>query len=213
MALFKMNGRTVCRLAGWAAALTAVVSLARPALSDPPPSGPEVIAIANIEKIKESIHEYQDIVSQLRTEGEALKNTANDKATNINAMKQALSYLKSDSPQYADESDKLQKAAIEYDVWVKETQLSLDRKQKTMMKSLFLEIQDAIAQVAQKDGINLVLSDVRPPIPDNLDSVTADQLFSIISQTSVLYSDQSRDISGEVTTLLDKNYAAKVTPH
>jgi hypothetical protein len=55
----------------------------------------------------------------------------------------------------------------------------------------------------------------RPKIPDNLDNpnITSSSLRAMISSRTVLYSDQSRDISGEVITLLDKNYASKTAAH
>jgi Skp family chaperone for outer membrane proteins len=193
-----------------AAALLAVVAMARPArAADSATPGQVIIGTANVEKVVESIHEYQDLASSMDLDRKSLQQTLQDKQNNLNAMKQALSYLKSGTPQYDDQTNKLLTASIEFDAWGKETQLDLERKQKTRIKNLFLEIEDAIAQVAQKNGINLVLSDERPQIPDNLDAVTVDQLRALISQRTILFSDQSRDISGEVITLLDKNYAAK----
>jgi len=192
------------------AAALAVGLLIRTALAaDAGSSGSPSIAIANIQKIVDSIHESQDIRSQADLDTKALKDQAVEKENNLKAMQAALGYLKSDSDQYADQQQKLVKASIEYKVWVQEEQLDLDRTQKTKMKALFDEIQDAIAQVAQKDGISLVIADQRPQIPDNLEDVTIQELQARISQRTVLFSDQSRDISGEVITLLDKNYAAK----
>jgi Skp family chaperone for outer membrane proteins len=194
------------------AAALALLSLARPVRAEGPASGPVVIGTANVEKIVESIHEYQDLASSMDLDRKSLQQTLQDKQNNLNAMKQALSYLKSGTPQYDDQQDKLLTATIEFDAWGKETQLDLERKQKTRIKSLFLEIKDAIAQVAEKDGINLVISDEEPQIPDNLDAITVDQLRALISQRTILYSDQTHDISGDVITLLDKNYAANAAP-
>ena len=177
------------------------------------PSGGTVIGIASMDKIAQSIKEYQDLISQLDLEKKSIDQTALDKQNELKSMQQALTYLKSDSPQYATKQDELLKKSIEYDAWAKETQLDFDRKRKVKIKDLFVEIQDAIATVAQKDGINLVINDQRPKIPDNLDSVDVNQLQQLIGARTVLYSDQSRDISGEVVTLLDKNFAAKAAPH
>jgi Skp family chaperone for outer membrane proteins len=197
------------------AAAMAALFLARPSRSaaDPPGAVPVVIGIANPEKIAESIHEYQDLVAQLDLDKKNFDSAATEKQNNVNSMKQALSFLKPDSQQYADQEDKLLKASIELEAWGKETELALQRDQKNKIKNLFLEIEDAIAQVAQKDGINLVIADQRPKIPDNIDAIDVNQLRALISQRTVLYSDQSHDISGEVITLLDKNYAAKTAPH
>jgi Skp family chaperone for outer membrane proteins len=171
-------------------------------------TGGTVIGIASMDKIAQSIKEYSDLINALDVDKKSIDATAQDKQNELKSLQQALSYLKSDSPQYGTKQDELLKKSIEYDAWAKETQLDYDRKRKTKIKNLFNEIEDAVAQVAQKDGINLVINDQRPKLPDNLDQVDVNQLQQIIGARTVLYSDQSRDISGEVITLLDKNYAA-----
>jgi Skp family chaperone for outer membrane proteins len=203
-------------LVAMAAAVTALImgrsALAADQPAATPASGPVVIATANPEKIAESIHEYQDMAAQMDLDRKSLTNTLNDKKNALTAMQQALSYLKTDSPQYADQQDKLLKASIEYKAWGEETQLALQRQQKTKIKNLFAEIEDAVAQVAQKDGINIVIADQRVQIPENLDNIDVNALRQAIAQRTILYSDSSRDISGEVITLMDKNYASRSAP-
>jgi Skp family chaperone for outer membrane proteins len=192
-----------------AAAAIAFSPLARTASAADPGSGSPSIAIVNVQKVFDSIHEAQDYKSQNDLDIKSFQSAAVDKENNIKAMQAALTYLKSDSPAYADQAQKLESASIEYEIWGKEKQLTLERADKNRLKAIFLEIEDAVAQVAQKDGISLVLADQRPQIPDDLEKVTPQELQARISQRTVLFSDQSRDISGEVITLLDKNYAAK----
>jgi Skp family chaperone for outer membrane proteins len=196
-----------------AAALGAFV-IARPARSaDPAPSAPVSIAIANPETIAEQIKEFKDLNGQLDLDNKNFQQTLQDKKNDLQAKQQALTFLKPDSPEYAAKQDELLKASIEDDAWAKETQLAFETKEKTKIRDLFQEIQDAIAKVAQKDGYSLVIADQRPKVPDNLQGVTVDQLRASIAARTILYSDQSRDISGEVITLMDKDYANKSTPH
>jgi Skp family chaperone for outer membrane proteins len=195
--------------AGVAVAVIGFSMLARPVRADPPAAGPVVIGIANPQTIAESIKEYKDLIGVMDTQQKNIAATAQDKQNAVNALKQALTYLKPDTEQYAEEQDKLLKAAIEYDAWTKETQLDFQRTQKTKIKQLFGEIQDAIAQVAQKEGINLVIADQRPQIPENLDNIDVNQLQAAISARTILYSDQTHDISGKVITYMDSNYHPK----
>lgn len=204
---------TLARFVPLAAAMVIGLSLSRPALAAGPDDGPVKIAIANPAKIASSIQETKDLIAKMDLDRKSLQGTVTEKQNEINAMKQALSYLKPDSPQYQEQQDKLLKASIGYDAWLKETDLDLQRKQKVQIKQLFDEIQNAIAEVAQKRGINLVIADQRPEIPDNMDQIDIQNLQRIISQRTVLYSDQSRDISGEVITLLDTNYSNRTMPH
>jgi hypothetical protein len=64
-----------------------------------------------------------------------------------------------------------------------------------------------------KDGLNLVITDQRPKIPDNLDGIDAQQLQQLIGARTVLYSDGGRDISQKVIDLMDKAYLNKTAPH
>jgi Skp family chaperone for outer membrane proteins len=211
MSTFKRSKWSLASLAaGIAVAAIGASMLVRPVRgADPPAAGPLVIGIANPETIAESIKEYKDLIGAMDEQQKNITATATDKQNNVNALKQALTYLKPDTQQYADEQDKLLKAAIEYDAWTKETQLDFDRTRKTKIKNLFQEIQDAVAQVAQKEGINLVLADQRPRIPDNLDNIDVNQLQAAISARTILYSDESRDITGKVITYMDDNYHPK----
>jgi Skp family chaperone for outer membrane proteins len=198
-----------------AAALGALL-IAHPARSaDPATSAPVSIAIANPETIAEQIKEFKDLNGQLDLDQKSFAQTVQDKKNSLQAMQQALQFLKPDSPEFAAKQDDLLNASIAADAWAKETQLAFERKQKNKIRDLFQEIQDAIAKVAQKDGYSLVIADQRPKIPEDLDNpnITVDQLKASIAARTVLYSDQSRDISGEVITLMDKEYANKTAPH
>jgi Skp family chaperone for outer membrane proteins len=193
-------------------ALAAAVTLAaavRTAPAADPPGGTPNIAIANLDKIRDSLAEWKDVRAQMDLEANNVKQEAQQKETNLKAEKDALAFLNSNTQAYVDKNAQYEHDNIEAQIWLKEKQNSLDRNLKSHLKQIFLEIQDAVAQVAQKDGYSLVIADQRPAIPDNIEDMTLNELQGRISTRSVLFSDQSRDISGEVITLLDKNYAAK----
>jgi Skp family chaperone for outer membrane proteins len=196
--------------AGVAVAAIGFSMLVRPVrAADPPTLGPVVIGIANPQTIAESIKEYKDLIGMMDTQQKNITATAQDKQNYVNGLKQAMTFLKPDTQQYTEAQDKLLKAAIEYDAWTKETQLDFDRTRKTKIAQLFTEIQDAVAQVAQKEGVNLVIADQRPQIPQNLDNIDVNQLQAAISARTVLYSDQSHDITGKVIIYMDSNYHPK----
>jgi Skp family chaperone for outer membrane proteins len=198
-----------------AAILAGILIWTRPARSDPPDTGTESIKIriANPAKIAESIKEYQDLIGKMDLDRKSLQATITEKQQALNELKQGMAYLKQGTDPYAQEEDKLLKASIEYDAWAKETELDLQRKQKDQIKALFLEIEDAIAKVATKENINLVIADQRPEIPENIDQIDVATLRQFISQRTILYSDSKYDISGEVITQMDQEYADKNSPH
>jgi Skp family chaperone for outer membrane proteins len=171
---------------------------------------PVKIAIADPGKIFQNIAETKDILAKIEADGKQLASVNKDKQDKINAMKQALTILDPKSPQYADQNEQLLKASIEYEVWARQTDAELQRKRKVQIKGLFDEITEAIAKVAKDKNINLVITDQRPEIPDDLNTIDLKTLQALISQRTVLYSDQSRDISSDVITLLDKQWNDKL---
>jgi Skp family chaperone for outer membrane proteins len=208
--LSKIKFRNIAAV-GAAMLLMAAVMDRNSRAADPAGGSSPSIAIANVQKIFDSIHESADMNSQMQLDAKALQQADTDKVNNLKAMQAALTYLNNNAPQYQEQQEKYVNARIEYEVWAKEQQMNLERTQKEHMKAVFTEIQQAIAQVAQKDGISLVIDDERPQIPDNLEDITVQDLTARISQRTILFSDQSRDISGEVITLMDRNYAAKTS--
>jgi Skp family chaperone for outer membrane proteins len=173
------------------------------------PGGTASVAIANADRIRESLAEWKDTLAQLDLDKKSLQQSATEKDNNLKSEKASLAYLTPGTQQYSDQSKKFEDDSIQAEVWLKEQQAGLERTYKARLKQIFLEIQDGIAQVAQKDGISLVIADQRPQLPDDLEGTSLQELQARISQRTVLFSDQSRDISGEVITLLDRNYAAK----
>ena len=170
-------------------------------------ASPANIAIANPAAIAKDIKETKDLLAKMASDRDALQAEINGKQKAINDMKQDLQYYKPDSPQYGSKSDELLKASIEYDAFIQETKIDLERKEKNQINHLFNEVEDAIAKVAVKHGYNIVIADQHPEIPDNLDNLDLRTLQDLISRRTILYSDQTRDISGEVETTLDADYA------
>lgn len=165
------------------------------------------IAIADPTRIAQNIKETKDLLDKMRAQQQDLVKQEKDRKDEIDNMKQQLTLFDANSPQYKQKEEDLLKKSIEFDAWEKETAVSLQRQQKSDLTRLFNKIEEAIAQVAKGKGINLVLADQRPQIPDNLEQVDIRTLQAIIGQRTILYSDQKFDISGDVITILDKNYA------
>ncbi|MGH7215231.1 MAG: OmpH family outer membrane protein, partial [Tepidisphaeraceae bacterium] len=116
--------------------------------------------------------------------------------------------LKPDSPQYGDRNKELLQAAVDLKVWGELMQQDLQRSQKQQMKSLFEKIEEAITEVAQQKGVDLVIAEQRPELPESIDQISVDQLRMLINQRNVLYATPKADISNEVIALLDSKYKA-----
>ncbi|HTW93915.1 MAG TPA: OmpH family outer membrane protein [Tepidisphaeraceae bacterium] len=193
-----------------AAAVILALVLTHSARSDnPAPLPPINIAIANPAAIFQNIRETQDIILEIQQDKKALEDQITQKKMDLAKMQQELTYVNSSSPDYDAQNQQLTDATIKFDAWEQETELDLSRRWKNNIKKLFDEIEAAVATVAQSKGINLVIADQEPLIPDDLDNVNFQTLQAMMAQRTVLYSDQSRDISRDVEALLDKNYLSR----
>jgi Skp family chaperone for outer membrane proteins len=206
-----MKNNNVTVLAAAAVILALVLTHTAQSQNAPAPAAIN-IAIADPAAIALKIRETQDMLAAMKDDQKTLQDQMTAKQQDLKKLQQALTYLNPNTPSYDQANQQLLSESIAYDAWVQEEQLDLNRRLKNNVKRLFDEIQDAVATVAQKKGINLVIADQRPDIPDNLDNVDIRVLQDLISRRTVLYSDQSRDISGEVQALLDQNYLNRTSP-
>jgi Skp family chaperone for outer membrane proteins len=202
-------------LCGVAAALAIVPAVAPVARADNTPAAPapgEIrIGIANPTMIASQLRETKDLQAKRQDETKTLAAQQQQKQQQINDLTQELQILQPGTPKYDADTHDLLTDRIGYDAWSKETQVFLERQEKTDIKHLFGEIHDAITQVAQQKGLNIVIADQGVQIPDKLDDIDLPTLEQLISRQTILYSDGTLDISGDVTTLLDQNYLNQQT--
>ena len=166
------------------------------------------IGIANPVRIFGEIQETKDLRSKLDNDRRQLEATEKEKRGRLETLQQQREQLKPDAPQYAEITRQLEAAAIELQVWLQVSQVNFQRTQKLQMKMIFDKIIDGIGEVAAGKQLELVLSDQRPELPDNLDQINLDQLRVLLNQRNVLYNDAKIDISADVINHLDAKYRA-----
>lgn len=193
----------IARIAAVLAAPALLLAFSSAARADSPPPR---VAIANTAHIFSDMQETKDLKAKLEAKRQEITQEEQDKRAKITGMEAALKEIAPDNPQFKTSRDAWDKAVMEFQVWGKLVQLQAERDQKDMMIMLFNKIQAAVGQVAKQDHIDIVIADQGPDL-SNTDSLTFDQLRSIINQKDVLYTSKNADISDEVLTLLDAQYA------
>jgi Skp family chaperone for outer membrane proteins len=164
------------------------------------------VAVANTAHIFSDMQETKDLKAKLEAKRQEITTEEQDKRAKITGMEAGLKEIAPDNPQYKTSREALDKAVFDFEVWGKMVQIQAERDQKDMMIMLFNKIQAAVGQVAKQDGIDIVIADQGPDLT-NTESLTFDQLRSIINQKDVLFTSKKADISDEVLTLLDAQYA------
>jgi len=190
----------------WAILPIACMFLLAPSFARADASAPQKVAIANTARIFNDMQETKDLKEKLEARRQEVSNEENDRRTKIKAMQDNLHELKPDNPQYEKAQQDLDQAMADFDSWGKVVRLQAERDQKQTMVMLFNKIQAAVTQIAKEDQIDIVIADQGPDIGDTED-LTFDQLRALINQKDVLYTSKRADISDEVLTLLDAQYA------
>jgi Skp family chaperone for outer membrane proteins len=116
--------------------------------------------------------------------------------------------FKPGTQQYNDFNRKLTEETVKYEVWAKTEMAMMESGYKQAMKQLFDKVQNAIADVAKKDGYDIVVTDTSERLPDNLDQVDVRTMKLMMLQKSVLYASEKSDITEMVIIVLDNKYKA-----
>jgi Skp family chaperone for outer membrane proteins len=167
------------------------------------------IAVANAGKIFSEIKEKKDWEQKMVQDQKTLQDTAFQKQQKVKSLTEQRDNLRTDSPQYADKDKELQTAQIDLEVWAQIQQADQQRTNKTQTKALFDKIVNAVAEVATAKGIDMVIADQHPDVPDDfMQKATLEQVRALLGQRNVLYSSPTVDITQDVITSMDAKYAA-----
>ena len=167
------------------------------------------IATANPGRILQEMAERNEMKTKLDAEIQSLGAEEQQRVQKIKELQAARDLLKQETPQWEDANRQLLTASIELRTWTEVSKNALDNRQKQQIKTLYGKIVEAIGEVAQQRGIDLVIADQQRELPQNVDQMSVQQLRAELTQRDVLYSAAKVDISGDVIALLDKKYREK----
>jgi Skp family chaperone for outer membrane proteins len=200
---FERNIEMLKRTLPLLAILLVAVSAARAA--DPQPA-PLRIGVANITRIFVDMQEAKDLNQKLQADRKLFEGVAKERRAKLESMQAERDALKPETPQAQDKNAELLRAAVEFETWFKLSELDAQRQLKRQTKVLFEKIEVATGEVAKQKGLDLVLTDQRPELPDDLDRLSVDQVRGMITARSVLYANDKVDISAAVLAALDTKY-------
>ena len=191
------------------AAALFVSAAARPAAAQAPTQ--TRIAVVNPAKVFNDMAETKALQVRMAEDQKRFESDSKARATKLEEMKRGLGDLKPDSPQANAANEALMTESVNYKVWGETERAKAEFKQKRQMKALFDKIQVAIATVAKRDGIDLVIADSSERLPDEIDTVDLRALRAMILQKNVLFvnpNKQGLDITAAVQLQLDAEFKA-----
>ncbi len=186
-----------------ALAVALLLSLALPAAAQ---TSTGKIATANPAVIFNQIQETKDLQAKFNADLGTLNDERKRRELQINDTKAARDSLKPDTAQWAERNKELVRLAVEYKAWQEIVQADLERQQKMQMRAIFDRITETVGQVATSRQIDLVIAEVRPELPENLDQMNTNDLRARLISRNVLFSVPQVDISNDVIAAMDAKY-------
>lgn len=166
------------------------------------------IATADPVKIFKDLKETKDLADKMKQDTDNAEKESMLRKTQLNDIRQARDVFKPGTSGYNEQNQKYMQAALEMDTWGKIRGMNLANDQKLKIVYLYDKILQGIGKVAAQKKIDLVLAEQKPQLPESLDQVTADQLRAVLGARNILYGSATSDISSEVITSMDADYAA-----
>ena len=164
------------------------------------------IGIANTTRIFSEMQESKDLTLKMQADRKLLEGVLVEKKAKLEGIKAERDALKADTPQAQDKNAELLRTTIESETWLKLTQANQQRQVKVQLKAVFDKIEAATAEVAKQKALDLVLTDQRPELPEDLDRIPVEQVQGLLTARSVLYANDKVDISSAVLAALDAKY-------
>ena len=193
---------------GLSAAVAAVSVASRPATAQAA-AAPTRIAVVNTQRVFNDMQETKALNNQMGEETKRLEGESRAKLANLQKMqKERDEGFKPGSPQWDQANEKLMAATIDFKLWGETEKAKTEWAYKRQVKQLFEKVQTATAEVAQKEGFDLVIADVGDKPPEDLGQIDLRNLKALMLQKSVLYAGPKSDMTSMVILVLDAKYKA-----
>jgi len=177
----------------------------------PNPSANNHILAIGVVEVQEVFHNMQETKKVLVDINAKRKNELNGLERRKQDVQNLIAHrndFKPGSAAWQEETAKIDRQGTELEVLARVTQIQLDREQKQTTKALFDKIEKACQQIAEQQNLDLVLADRKVDfVGPDLDGVSVDRLTDLLGQRSVMYKSKKADITADVLTLLDAQFA------
>ncbi|MBI1370921.1 MAG: hypothetical protein GC162_19990 [Planctomycetes bacterium] len=166
-------------------------------------SKPAVIAVVDVQKVFNSLDEKGSVEADITASTEKLQKEEQDRQTELKALQADLNILAPGTPAFADTQEKLEKKAMEFQVWKQFNQNKLERDKAIRLEGLYMKVVGACEAIAKASGYDLVLF---KDSTDALKGQNQQQLAALIQVRKVLYSAPDMDITDSVTQKINNEW-------
>jgi Skp family chaperone for outer membrane proteins len=177
----------------------------------PSPSGNDHIlriAVVRVGYVYRNMQEFSQSLQNRKNRITQVQADETKRRQELDGLVNQLEQFKKGSPQWYALRDTIDNKKLELESWGKKMQLELDRENKKGLMDQYRHVNEAAQTIAEQQHLDLVVSDYTPEIvgPD-FDGIPQQQLEQLILTRAVLFADKKADITQEVLTLVDANFA------
>lgn len=180
----------ICIIAGYAA--VAATNNMRP---------PSVVVTFNIEQVVADLTEKAESEARLRALFKKIEDEQNRRLEAMRALESSL-----ETAAEADRAmliDSLEQKTLEARSYIRFASLQVDNERSLMLRDIFMKIRDAVSEIAQENGYDIVLiSDVNREVVINTNSEVPRefQILERIGAQRAIYANSQTDITGQIVT-------------
>ncbi|HSU68848.1 MAG TPA: OmpH family outer membrane protein [Tepidisphaeraceae bacterium] len=205
-------GATVITLAG----LVILLGFRPTELKAAPPGQADhqlAIGVVNTTRVLRNMDEAKRLEADFRAQQQSLQAQQQQKEQEIgNLEKHRESGAKPGSDQWNDETNTIDTKRADLEVWRNVQNVQLERQYKRSIAKMYDHIAAAAAEVARQQNLDLIIADQAPEIGPDLDKATVAQLSAALAARAVLFSNKKADITEDVLTVVQKNFAQNTPP-
>lgn len=162
---------------------------------------PAVVAVVSLEEVWNQVDEREQMNADLQTEKEELLADKERREQKIKNMQQDIDWSPEDSEERAKKEEELMQEAIKFKAWWEWQQQRLAREEKIRYEQLYRNSVSAIEEVAEANGVDIVLFKERPPTFDPKLNVA--QTLALIGNRKVLYVRDELNLTDQVITRMN----------
>ncbi|QDU72881.1 OmpH family outer membrane protein [Mucisphaera calidilacus] len=164
---------------------------------------PTSVAVVDIQRVFAASAEKSDLEAEITQRAEALQQEGNALKERISKMRNGLDMLEPGSPSHRSKVEEIQQATFEAENWRKWEQQKLQFQNARIIKRLYASTVDAVEDVADQNGIDLVFFR-EPDLQERYEN--PQQATAQVQLRKLLWATDDVDITDAVISRMNLNY-------
>ena len=158
-------------LAGAVTRIAAAPPVAATPVAATPASSLSRVGVVNVQVVRDKIQEYKAFVAHFKDEQTSAELMARGHQADLKLLNDKLGQLKPDSDQAEDQLTAAQEKLADFNKDEQQSKAKLQREYNKQTKTLFVEIQQVVADLSKRKGLDLVIVQPEVQLPVNVQNV------------------------------------------